>query len=597
MGSVRDSLATLPDEVFPADPVPSYVGAHQIVAVLGESAETEVLLATTRGPRGFSRPVVIKRLRANRDVEITGRYLAREAVAHTRLNHPNIVRLYEFLEEEGQLALVLEYVPGISLSKARSLLQQRREALSDECVLYVMSHVFAALAAAHAARDPWTSEFVPVIHRDVSPSNVLLAWDGSVKLADFGIARLAGLESDTRAGLLKGTYGYMAPEQVLGDPITPRTDIYSACLLLRELLLRRRTFVRGDTPELEFLQLMARPILDPIESLRTGVPPEICRALRTGLRLNPDERTVTAGELRDLLAGAIQPREARKQLVATLADVRPPDVLAVDAQNATTYPRDARETMPGPRGPESSVSDLIDPPQTTAPPIPLPVLPIMRRRASYTAAKWALLAGVSTALVVASLLVARREPEVGAELGPLAFTGGGEMLGPPAAKGTASGAGNRWLANDSTATGAGAAISSANRWLAKDSSPAPMHSAATAVHNRWPANDSPPPSANGPATNRWLANDSPPPSANAPATNRWPANDSPPPSPSATTGILRTPSLPDSHRVFLGARVIGATGESIPVRCGTQPIRIGSHGRMQSVNVPCGGEVVVHPKW
>src|SRR5262249_34225249 len=154
-------------------------------------------------------------------------------------------------------------------------LRLRGEAVGDDVALYVMAQVFAALAAAHAARDPATGEFASVIHRDVSPKNVLVDWEGAVKLTDFGIAKLAGVSGDTRAGLLKGTYGYMAPEQVLGDPTTVRTDVYAGCLLLRELLLGRREFERGDMPELELLQAMADPRLRPIEELRPGVSPRV----------------------------------------------------------------------------------------------------------------------------------------------------------------------------------------------------------------------------------------------------------------------------------------------------------------------------------
>ena len=118
----------------------------------------------------------------------------------------------------------------------------RREPLSDGVALFIASRVFAALAAAHSAKDPRTGETTPVIHRDVSPSNVLIPWDGFVKLGDFDLSKVIGVSGDTRAGLMKGTYGYMAPEQVTGDPVTPRTDVYAGCLVLRELLLGRPAF-------------------------------------------------------------------------------------------------------------------------------------------------------------------------------------------------------------------------------------------------------------------------------------------------------------------------------------------------------------------
>ncbi len=327
-----------------------HVGRHEVVGVLGSSARTEVLLACTRGPHGFTRRVVLKRLRDDATLnEMAVRHFAREAMAYARVAHPSVVHLYDVIEHEGRLVLVLEYVPGLSLGRLRRLLHPRKETLNDACSIYVMAHVFAGLAAAHAASDPSTGEFLPVVHRDVTPSNVLIGRDGAVKLTDFGIARVTGVESDTRAGLLKGTYGYMAPEQVLGDAITPRTDVYCACLVLRELLLRRPTFARDGEPELELLDRMAHPQLAPIESLRSGVPARICELLQEGLRERADERGCTAAEMRDALFDHVSFNSSREQLIAKLADVSPHEAPGLHEQSVSTCPSDwmiEQDTLP-----------------------------------------------------------------------------------------------------------------------------------------------------------------------------------------------------------------------------------------------------------
>lgn len=313
------------------------IGAHEVVGVLGRSAANEVLLATTRGPRGFVRPVVVKCVRDPEFAEPGASHaLAREALAYARLNHASVVQLYEVIEQDDQVALVLEYVPGASLSRVRGLLAGHHRRLSDTCAFYVMASVFAGLAAAHEARDPWTGEFVPVVHRDVNPNNVLLSWDGAVKLTDFGIAKVTGVVSDTCIGLVKGTYGYMAPEQVLGETITPRTDVYSACLLLRELLLGRRNFDPRGKHELELMQEMAAPGFERIERLRAGVPPVIAGALRVGLEMDPDARSVTAGDMRDVLSAFVRADDARRELAAMLGAIRSEiQVLPVE-QSVTT---------------------------------------------------------------------------------------------------------------------------------------------------------------------------------------------------------------------------------------------------------------------
>jgi serine/threonine-protein kinase len=350
------------------------IGAHEVVGVLGRSAANEVLLATTRGPHGFVRPVVVKCVREPAFAEPGASHaLAREALAYARLNHSSIVQLYEVIEEDDQVALVLEYVPGASLARVRGLLARYERRLSDASALHVMASVFAGLAAAHEARDPWTGEFVPVVHRDVNPNNVLLSWDGAVKLTDFGIAKVTGVASDTCVGLVKGTYGYMAPEQVLGEAITPRTDVYCACLLLRELLLGRRNFDPRGKHELELMQEMAAPGFEPIERLRAGVPPVIAGALRVGLEPNPDARSVTAADMRDMLSAFVRADDARRALAATLAAIRGEIQVLPFEQSVTTGRPSAPPVEPAP---PPSAPSLVPSPPPTPEATPTPAGPI-----------------------------------------------------------------------------------------------------------------------------------------------------------------------------------------------------------------------------
>ncbi len=357
------------------------IGVHEVVGVLGRSAANEVLLATTRGPRGFVRPVVVKCVRDPHVAEPSASHaLAREALAYARVNHPCVVQLYEAIEEDEQVALVLEYVPGAPLTRVRGLLARHGRALSDACALYVISCVFAGLAAAHEARDPWTGEFVPVVHRDVNPNNVLVSWDGAVKLTDFGIAKVTGVASDTCVGLVKGTYGYMAPEQVLGETITPRTDVYCACLLLRELLLGRRNFDPRGKHELEFMQEMAAPVLEPIERVRAGVPPAIAAALRVGLEPEPDARCVTAADMRDVLAAFVRADDARRELAAALATIRGEIQVLPFEQSVTTGRPSA---LPAARAP------------TPSPPPPRPAAPTRPERPIAVPTPYAVVQSVS----------------------------------------------------------------------------------------------------------------------------------------------------------------------------------------------------------
>lgn len=323
------------------DSTPEKIGGFRVIRRLATGGTSDVLLARAEGPHGFERVVVLKLLLAQyREQESFERMFAREAAAYARLSHPAIVKLFDFFSTDGQLVMVLEFVDGLPLNKLRALLRAQAGAsdakagatrpgpvpgeLDDRASLFVASRIFSALAAAHSARDAESGEFAPVIHRDVNPSNVLIPWDGHVKLADFGIAKVAGISSDTKAGYIKGTYGYMAPEQVRGEAVTPRTDVYAATLLLWELLARRKAIQRGALPDLEVLRAMAEPQLPSLDVLRPDLPADLRDAIRRGLEPNPDRRATFADELVAVLRASANLEEGRALLADAMATVRPP---------------------------------------------------------------------------------------------------------------------------------------------------------------------------------------------------------------------------------------------------------------------------------
>src|SRR5207302_7068705 len=125
------------------------------------------------------------------------RSLGREATAYARLTHPAILRLYDYFAVKGEPAMVLEFVDGVSLARLVEVLRERGEKLPTAAAIYVAERIFAALTAAHSARDPRTREFSPVIHRDAAPANVIVTAEGEVKLSNFGFAKLIGMSTDT----------------------------------------------------------------------------------------------------------------------------------------------------------------------------------------------------------------------------------------------------------------------------------------------------------------------------------------------------------------------------------------------------------------
>jgi eukaryotic-like serine/threonine-protein kinase len=306
---------------------PERIGAYRVVRRLAMGGTSDVLLARAEGPHGFERTVVLKLLLAQfREDPSFERMFAREAAAYARLSHPAIVKLYDFFSAEGTLVIVLEYIDGLPLNRARVLLRQRGVELDDRSSLFLASRVFAALAAAHAARDPETGEFAPVIHRDVNPSNILVPWDGRAKIADFGIAQVTGVQGDTRSGYIKGTYGYMAPEQVRGETVTQRADVYAGALVLWELLTKRKAIQRGALPEIEVIRAMAEPQLPSLDVLRPDLPAPLRGALKRALEPSADRRAIFADELVAVLRASADLELGRVILADALAPLRPSPV-------------------------------------------------------------------------------------------------------------------------------------------------------------------------------------------------------------------------------------------------------------------------------
>ncbi|MCW5836487.1 MAG: serine/threonine protein kinase, partial [Labilithrix sp.] len=343
-----------------ADTTVERVGGYRVVRRLATGGTSDVLLAKAEGPLGFERTVVLKLLLSQfRDDEDFARMFAREASAYARLSHPSIVRLFDFFAvpasepgapprqggRDGQLCMVLEHIDGPPLTRLRTMLKAAGRELDDRSAIYVATRIFDALAAAHAAVDEGGA-LAPVIHRDVNPSNVLMPWDGQVKLADFGVAKVAGLSHQSVAGMIKGTYGYMAPEQVTGEAVTPRADVYAAGIILWELLTKRRAFQRGALPEIEALRAMAEPRLISLDTIRPDVDRAVRDAVRRALEPRAEQRTVTAEEMVAILSAVVPADEGRERLVSALAVVRP----ASDPAMPAPAPSHPPSTSPdGPR--------------------------------------------------------------------------------------------------------------------------------------------------------------------------------------------------------------------------------------------------------
>ena len=304
---------------------PTHIGHYRVVRTLKVAASNEVVLAIPEGPNGDEAPVVIKRLLPGFEHDPwRTRSLTREALAYARLSHPAVLRMYDFFAVDGLPAMVLEFVDGLSLAELLDALRARVRRLPQTLAIHIAAQLFSALAAAHGARDPRTGLLTPVIHRDVNPGNVLLTRAGEVKLSDFGVAQVGGGDPETQSGVLKGTWGYMAPEQVHDGAVTIRTDLYDGALVVRELLTGLPAFPRIGQTHLAYLQEMAAPGLTPMVSLGLRLPPALLTAIDRALEPNPSARHVSAAELHGLLSAQGDAAEGAAALAVLVGEVTPP---------------------------------------------------------------------------------------------------------------------------------------------------------------------------------------------------------------------------------------------------------------------------------
>ncbi len=274
------------------------LGKYHIFATLGRGGMADVYLAVARGPVGFNKLVVIKRLRAQLADEPTFRQMfLDEARLAARLNHPNIVQTFEVGEENGTYFIAMEYLEGQALNRLIREVIKQNVAVAPPLCAKIAADALLALSYAHSLRD-YDGSPLGIIHRDVSPHNVFVTYDGQVKLVDFGIAKAASTTTETEVGVLKGKVAYMAPEQALGGAIDARADVFSMGILLWELLTRQR-LLPGDNAAVTLHRLMNQPI--PRASSVMSLPPELDGIVARALEKDPSRRFQSAAEMRDAL--------------------------------------------------------------------------------------------------------------------------------------------------------------------------------------------------------------------------------------------------------------------------------------------------------
>jgi len=271
------------------------LGRYEIVRQLAKGALTDLLIGRSDGMEGFQRYVAIKRLHAQfaKDPKCVEAFV-NEARLAARLHHHNIVQVHDIGQDGGQPYFAMEYVHGVDLRTLLARLAKRNEQLPLQHVVQIIASAAAALHHAHEQRGA-DGKPLGIVHRDVTPANIIVGYDGNVKVVDFGIATAAIRRIKTDQGVLRGSVPYMAPEQCAGQAVDRRSDIFALGIVLYELATVRRLF-KGSTEFLTMSAIIAATVPKPSQ-YRQDIPPELEAIMMKALAREPSQRYQTAGDM------------------------------------------------------------------------------------------------------------------------------------------------------------------------------------------------------------------------------------------------------------------------------------------------------------
>ncbi|MGQ0505438.1 MAG: protein kinase domain-containing protein [Myxococcaceae bacterium] len=281
------------------------IGKYKIVRRLAVGGMGEVFLARHEGPAGFSKTLVVKRILAHlaSELQFVEMFL-NEARLAAMVSHPNVVQIFELGEDEGSYFMAMEYIQGRSVRAIETKLQRSGRMFDPSLAAYLAAHALQGLHHAHEMRDDRGEPF-QIVHRDVSPDNILIGYGGVVKLLDFGIAKAVAAAAN-QTGTLRGKFAYMSFEQLTGSPLDRRADIYSMGSVLYEMVTGQLPYV-GAHPAFIASMMRTRPVAPSLHNPK--VPLELDSILFKALAMEADKRFQTAEEMGDALMEFASRRE------------------------------------------------------------------------------------------------------------------------------------------------------------------------------------------------------------------------------------------------------------------------------------------------
>ncbi len=273
---------------------------YRVIDKIDSGGMAEVFRAERAGLEGFAKQVAIKRVLPHlSEKERFIRLFLDEARLSARLNHSNCVQVFDIGYGEGSYFIVMEWVDGTSLKAVVEHYRRQGQSIPAPIAVHIVLEVAKGLAYAHELKDS-VGQDLGIIHRDVSPPNVLLSRYGEVKIVDFGLAKANSQLEKSEPGIIKGKFGYLSPEAALGQDIDARTDVFALGIMLWELLAGRRLFL-GDS-DFQTVRLVQEAVVPDVAAINPSVSPELARIVARSLAKNPEDRIRTAYDFGQQLA-------------------------------------------------------------------------------------------------------------------------------------------------------------------------------------------------------------------------------------------------------------------------------------------------------
>ena len=271
-------------------------GNYILLEKLASGGMAEIYLSKKLAAEGVQKFVAVKRILAEHSASVDFiRMFKDEAKIAVNLSHGNVVSIYDFGIENQQLFLVMEYMEGKNLRQILNRLKQMNKKFSISHIAYITKMIAAGLDHAHRLIDATTGQPLNIIHRDMSPQNVMISFEGEIKIIDFGIAKSTTQEENTRVGTLKGKFGYMSPEQVDGLEVDWRTDIFAMGIMLWEMLSEQRLFLTNN--EMSTLRKIRDCKIPSLREIDPNIPVELEKIVNKGLARNKNQRYQTSAEM------------------------------------------------------------------------------------------------------------------------------------------------------------------------------------------------------------------------------------------------------------------------------------------------------------